>query len=129
MEMTREEIIKIVQAMWKYKDCGYSEYEIRKALDEVLKMLEQDPIGKLKRIQAIVNESKFKTVPVYKLKNLVDKLQDEKDYAYANFDEYKLDVLGCDDVDDLPNDDYRFGLNRAIELLQLLIAESEGNNE
>lgn len=66
-----------------------------------------------------------KAVPIDKLKNLVDKLQDEKDYAYANFDEYKLDVLGCDDVDDLPNDDYRFGLNRAIVLLQLLIAESE----
>lgn len=123
--MTREDIIKIVQAMWKYKDCGYSEYEIREALDGVLKMLEQDPIGKLKKIQAIVNESKFKTVPIYKLKNLVDKLQDEKDYAYANFDEYKLDVLGCEDTDELPNDDYRFGLNRAIALLEVLIAESE----
>lgn len=125
MTMTREDIIKIVQAMWKYKDCGYSEYEIREALDGVLKMLEQDPIGKLKKIQAIVNESKFKTVPIYKLKNLVDKLQDEKDYAYANFDEYKLDVLGCEDTDELPNDDYRFGLNRAIALLEVLIAESE----
>ncbi len=66
-----------------------------------------------------------KAVSIDKLKSLVDKLQDEKDYAYANFDEYKLDVLGCDDVDDLPNDDYRFGLIRAIDLLQLLIKESE----
>lgn len=70
-----------------------------------------------------------KAIPIYKLKNLVDKLQDEKDYAYADFDEYKIVELCCDDVDDLPNDDYRFGLNRAIELLQLLIVESEGNNE
>lgn len=48
MTMTREDIIKIVRAMWKYKDCGYSEYEIREALDGVLKVLEQDPITKLK---------------------------------------------------------------------------------
>lgn len=73
----------------------------------------------------IKNAPTVKAVPINKLRNLVDILQDEKDYAYANFDEYKLDVLGCDDVDDLPNDDYRFGLNRAIELLQLLIVESE----
>ncbi len=123
--MTREDMIKIVQAMWKYKDCGYSEYEIREALDGVLKVLEQDTITKLKRIQEIVNKPTFKAVPIYKLKSLVNKLQDEKDYAYANFDEYKIDVLGCEDVDELPNDDYRFGLNRAIALLEVLIAESE----
>ncbi len=80
-------------------------------------------------IRIISKRQTVNIIPIDKLKKLVDKLQDEKDYAYANFDEYKLDVLGCDDVDDLPNDDYRFGLNRAIELLQLLIAESEGNNE
>lgn len=74
-------------------------------------------------------EQQPKTVSIDKLKNLIEKLQDEKDYAYANFDEYKLDVLGCDDIDDLPNDDFRFGLCRAIELLQLLIAESEGKND
>lgn len=77
----------------------------------------------------IKNAPIVKAVPIYKLKNLVDKLQDEKDYAYANFDEYKIDILGCDDVDELPNDDYRFGLNRAIALLQVLIAESGVNNE
>lgn len=125
MTMTREEIVKIVQAMWKYKDCGYSEYEIREALDGVLKVLEQDPITKLKRIQEIVNKPTFKAIPIYKLKILVDKLQNEKDYAYANFDEYKVNVLGCEDTDELPDDDYRFGLNRAIALLEVLIAESE----
>jgi len=73
----------------------------------------------------IKNAPTVKAVPIYKLKNLVDRLQDEKDYAYANFDKYKIEVLCCDDVYDLPDDDYRFGLDRAIELLQLLIAEKE----
>lgn len=76
-------------------------------------------------LDVLDSQPTVKAVLIDKLKNLVDKLQYEKDYAYANFDEYKLDVLGCDNVDDLPNDDYRFGLNRAIKLLQLLIAEGE----
>lgn len=66
-----------------------------------------------------------KAVPINKLRNLVNKLQDEKNYAYANFEEYKINVLGCEDTDELPDDDYRFGLNRAIALLEVLIAESE----
>ena len=48
MEMTRDECVKLVQAMWKYKDCGYSEHEIEKALDGILK--EQKPIEKLEKI-------------------------------------------------------------------------------
>lgn len=47
--MTREECVKVVQAMWKYKDCGYSEHEIEKALDEILKA--QEPIAKLEKIE------------------------------------------------------------------------------
>jgi hypothetical protein len=78
------------------------------------------------RDRNIVREQPIiKAVSIDKLKKLVDKLQDEKEYAYANFNEYKINVLNCDDIDDLPDDDYRFGLNIAIELLQLLIAESE----
>ena len=30
--MTRKEVIKVLQALWRYKDCGYSEYEIRESL-------------------------------------------------------------------------------------------------
>lgn len=31
--MTREKAIQVLQAMWRYKECGYSEGEIRDALD------------------------------------------------------------------------------------------------
>lgn len=57
--MTREECLKVVQAMWKYKDCGYSEYEIREALDGVLRVLEQDPMSKLERIKEIISDPKW----------------------------------------------------------------------
>jgi hypothetical protein len=57
--MTREECLKVVQAMWKYKDCGYSEYEIREALDGVLRVMEQDPMSKLERIKEIIRDTKW----------------------------------------------------------------------
>jgi uncharacterized protein (UPF0212 family) len=41
--MTREECIKVLQALWRYKDCGYSENEIRESLDMAIKALEQEP--------------------------------------------------------------------------------------
>ena len=44
-------------------------------------------------------------------------LIEEKEAAYADFDEYKREVLGVDDIDDLPQDDYRYGLERAIDII------------
>ena len=41
--MTRDECIKVLQALWRYKDCGYSEYEIRESLEMAIKVLEQEP--------------------------------------------------------------------------------------
>ena len=52
-----------------------------------------------------INVEKFKT-----------QLFDEAEYAYADFDEYKRDILGVEDIDDLPNDDFRYGLERAWEI-------------
>ena len=40
--MTRKEAIKVLQALWRYKDCGYSEYEIRESLEIAIKVLEKD---------------------------------------------------------------------------------------
>ena len=53
---------------------------------------------------------------------------DEAEFAYADFDEYKYEVLGIDDVDDLPNDDYRYGMERALELIDIY-RPKEGENE
>lgn len=115
MEMTREDVIKIVQAMWKYKDCGYSEYKIRKALDEVLKMLEQDPITKLKRIQEIVNKPTFKAVPLDKVKKAREEIDDLSRY---------FDNDCCSG-----NRDSMFKCSEVLEILDKLIAESEVKND
>lgn len=43
-------------------------------------------------------------------------IQEETELAYADFGQYKVDVLEVD-VDDLPNDDYRYGMERTLELI------------
>lgn len=48
---------------------------------------------------------------------VVRQLREEADYAYADFDEYKAEILGAD-ADELPDDDFRYGLERAIEVIK-----------
>ena len=55
----------------------------------------------------------------YAWAKLREDIRDEAEFAYADFDEYKYEVLGIDDVDDLPNDDYRYGMERALELIDI----------
>ncbi len=31
--MTKEEALQVLHALWRYKDCGYSDYKIREALN------------------------------------------------------------------------------------------------
>ena len=53
---------------------------------------------------------------------------EEKDCAYADFESYKVEYLGQDweDVEDsLPQDDFRYGMERCIEILNKYRTESE----
>ena len=44
-------------------------------------------------------------------------IKEESNFAYADFDKYKYEVLGVDDIDELPDDDFRYGMERAIEII------------
>ena len=59
---------------------------------------------------------------------ILDKIRaeiiEEKDFAYADFDRYKEEVL-CVEPDELPDDDYRYGMERCIEILDKYKAEME----
>ena len=52
--------------------------------------------------------------------NMIDKIKaeilDEAEYAYADFDRYKEDILYAE-PDELPNDDFRYGMERAVEII------------
>ena len=52
--MTREECIKVLQALWRYKDCEYSEKEIRESLSMAIESLEQYSI--LDKIKAEIEK-------------------------------------------------------------------------
>ena len=41
---------------------------------------------------------------------------DEAEYAYADFDRYKEDILYAE-PDELPDDDFRYGMERAVEII------------
>jgi len=53
------------------------------------------------------------TIPLDKIRA---EILDEAEYAYADFDKYKEDVLHAE-FDELPDDDFRYGLQRAIEII------------
>ena len=47
---------------------------------------------------------------------------DEAEFAYADFDRYKEEVLGVES-DELPDDDFRYGLERAFEIINRKVKE------
>lgn len=55
-------------------------------------------------------------------------ISEEKDCAYEDFEHYKVAYLGVDAEyveDELPNDDYRYGMERALEIINNHIADND----
>ena len=89
---------------------------------------EADVIGGLNMTDQISNEA-YKQIMIAaqeenEVGDVLDKIKDEileeKECAYADFERYKVEYLGQDweDVyDSLPNDDYRYGMERCIEII------------
>lgn len=61
---------------------------------------------------------KPKTYVLVNKTDFFEQLHDEIEYSYADFDQYKMDILECEDIDDLPHDDFRYGLQRAYEIFK-----------
>ena len=59
------------------------------------------------------------------LDKIMAEILDEAEYAYADFDRYKEDILHAES-DELPDDDFRYGMERAVEIINKYITESEG---
>lgn len=54
---------------------------------------------------------------------IIEQIKDEAEYAYADFDRYKEDILYAE-PDELPDDDFRYGLRRAIEIIREVLHET-----
>lgn len=62
------------------------------------------------------------------LDKIKEEIFEEKECAYANFEAYKIDYLMQDEedvLDSLPQDDFRYGMERAIEIIDKYKGESE----
>lgn len=54
--------------------------------------------------------------PINMLKELREEIAEEAELAYADFDAYKESVLETE-ADDLPNDDFRYGMERCMVII------------
>lgn len=67
-------------------------------------------------------------VPMSVLDRIKAEIVEEKECAYADFEKYKVEYLGQDwedALDSLPQDDFRYGMERAIDIINKYKAESE----
>ena len=107
--MTREEAItnlEMIRVAFVEPVTKEQRELIDDTFDMAIKALEQEPI--LDKIRAEIIE--------------------EKDFAYADFEQYKVDYLGVDAEyveDELPQDDFRYGMERCIDILNKYKAERE----
>ena len=62
------------------------------------------------------------------IRDITEEIKEEKECAYADFERYKVEYLGQDweeVFDSLPNDDFRFGMERALEIICKHYKDSE----
>lgn len=63
-------------------------------------------------------------IKTFDQESVIDKIRteilEEKECAYADFEQYKVEYLGVDAEyaeDELPQDDFRYGMERAVEII------------
>ncbi len=64
-----------------------------------------------------LNEQEWPQTDNSFISRVKQQILEEKEFAYADFDQYKADVLGTE-PDELPDDDFRYGLERAFQIIQ-----------
>ena len=104
------------------------EEKVKNLLTELIDMVDNGSQKDLDR----ADEIGASIIKLFEQESVLDKIRaeilEEKECAYADFERYKVDYLGQDweDVlDSLPHDDFRYGMERAIEIIDKNKAESE----
>lgn len=98
--MTREDAVEVLNALWRSKDCGYSEREIREALDIAIMTIKKGPCKG--------NKKEYYTTRLETIKMLtILKKQAKENVLFS-------DTL----IDDVKLDSFNFAMNSAIKLLK-----------
>ena len=80
--------------------------------EEMIKALEQGSCNMYDLVGCVMNGILLDHV----FKTITDGIKEEADYSYADFEQYKADMLDAE-ADELPDDDFRYGMERAIEII------------
>ena len=101
--------------------------ERREYMNRELQLLEDMWMELHRQCNPIVNEYNYDTFKNIEkkldnsiLEDIKAEIVEEKESAYADFVQYKVDYLGVDAEyveDELPNDDFRYGMERCIEII------------
>ena len=94
--MTNEEAIKVLNMVEAH---GHLVIQAKEMAIKALSVPEREK-GTLEKIKAEIRE--------------------EAEFAYADFEKYKVECLGIEEEyveDELPDDDFRYGMERAIEII------------
>ena len=102
--------------------------------EAISRIKEHIVIHKMDEPRAIlISEALEMAIKALKEQSMLDKIRaeilEEKECAYADFERYKVEYLGQDwedALDSLPQDDFRYGMERAIEIIDKYKVESEG---
>ena len=147
MVLIREKIFgnmqKVRKKRVKYKDVieANKEEAERMTNEEAKEMTIGVAIAHLEDLQRMyLGNEKFKAdvkaldvaIKAVKQKAVLDSIKaeilDEAEYAYADFDRYKEDILHAES-DELPDDDFRYGMKRAVEIIDKYKAVGRIANE
>lgn len=98
--MTREEAVEVLKALWKYKECGFSERKIREALDVAIEALNQEPCKGNKKEYYLTRFEIIKMLTILK-------------------EQAKENIMFSDTlIEDVKLDSFNFVINKAIELIK-----------
>lgn len=125
--MTREEAIKNIK-----EHCYFANLipQAKEALDMAIEALEQEPKSEWQKDHEILKAYSDGANGV--LDELKAEIAEEKEHAYADFERYKVEYLGQDwedALDSLPQDDFRCGMERCVDIINKYKTESEVTNE
>lgn len=118
--MTREEAVAFFKNM---NECIYRNLE---AVEMAIKALEQESESEWRKDHEILKA--YSDGANGALEEIRAEIAEEKEHAYADFEQYKVEYLGQDwedALDGLPQDDFRYGMERCIDIINKYKAESE----
>lgn len=98
--MTREDAVKVLKALWKYKECGFSDRKIREALDVAIDALNQESFKGNKKEYYSIRLETIKMLTILK-------------------EQAKENILFSDTlIEDVKLDSFNFALDMAIKLIK-----------